>query len=429
MSTRAAGHEVRVGLVAVVALGGLIGLLMLAGDGPGFLTTRRQIEVDFRDGQGIRPGSPVRIAGIDAGRVTEVTLVEIDSTLKARVTIAVPVDLASKLKQDAKITIQSSLTGQSRINIVSSGRSAVGLVSGQVVQGIETTFFDPILEQVGLGPVERSHLSHTIAEVRDTVDKAGPRIKTILANVADTTTGLKDTVEAVRPSIEGTAGHIEDVARRVNSAAPKVEASLAKLEALTGQVNGILAENRDTVRGTMASVRDLTSTINDIAIKDRVKVEKLIDGLDGTRARIDRVLYQADQIAEQTGQMLARNKTDITRTVSNVRDATDWADKLVQKIFANPFVLSPFYKPTPADIQVQAAYDSAQIFVKGAKELHDAVDTLEAMRARPQTAANRAELDQIEREIAVITNRLGQTSQGLAEALKSPRTGRSMRRE
>ena len=124
MSTRSAGHEVRVGLVAVVALGGLIALLVLAGDGPGFLTARREIEVDFRDGQGIRPGSPVRIAGIDAGRVTEVTLAEVDGVLKARVAIAVPVDLAAKLKQDAKITIQAGLTGQSRINIVSSGRSA-----------------------------------------------------------------------------------------------------------------------------------------------------------------------------------------------------------------------------------------------------------------------------------------------------------------
>ena len=45
--------------------------------------------------------------------------------------------------------------------------------------------------------------------------------------------------------------------------------------------------------------------------------------------------------------MLTRNRADIERTIANVRDATDWADKLVQKIFANPFVLSPFYKPTP----------------------------------------------------------------------------------
>ena len=360
MSTRTAGHEVRVGLVAVVAIGGLIALLALAGDGPGFLTARREIEIDFRDGQGIRPGSPVRIAGIDAGRVLEVNHAEVDGTLKARVTIAVPVDLAAKLKQDAEITIQASLTGQSRINIVSSGRSAVGLVAGQVIQGVETSFFDPILKQVGLGPVERSHLSHTISELRDTVDKAGPRIKQILANVQDTTGGLKETIDAVRPSIESTAGHVEDVSRRINSAVPKVEAALVKLEGLTGQVDGMLAENRDSVKTMLTSVRDLTATLGDMAAKDRVKIEKLLDGLEGTRSRADRVLYQADLIADQGLQMVARNKADIQRTVSNVRDATDWADKLVQKIFANPFVLSPLYTPTAADTQVQAAYDSAQ---------------------------------------------------------------------
>jgi phospholipid/cholesterol/gamma-HCH transport system substrate-binding protein len=428
MSTRAAGHEVRVGLVAVVALGGLLALLVLAGDGPGFLTARREIEVDFRDGQGIRPGSPVRIAGIDAGRVTDVTLAEVEGSLKARVKIAVPVDLAIKLKQDVKITIQAGLTGQSRVNIVSSGRSTVGLVAGQVVQGVETSFFDPILEQVGLGPVERSHLSHTIAEIRDTVDKAGPRIKLILSNLQDTTGGFKETLDAVRPSVESTAGHIEDIARRVNAAAPGIEASLAKVQALTRQAEAMLAENRDTIRGTLASVRDLTATFNDIAAKDRVKVERLLDGLEVTRARLDRVLYQADQIEEQGLQMLTRNKADIQRTISNVRDATDWADKLVQKIFANPFVLSPFYKPEPRDIQVQAAYDTAQIFVKGAKELNDAVATLEAMKARPMTDANRAEIEQIQRHIYEVTSRLGQTSQGLADALKTHENKRGVKR-
>lgn len=428
MSTRSAGREVRVGLVAVAALAGLMTLLVLAGDGPGFLTTRRQIEVDFRDGQGIRAGNAVRIAGIDAGRVTDVTLAEVDGSLKARVTIAVPDDLAAKLKQDVKITIQASLTGQSRINIVSAGRSAVGLVAGQVVQGADSSPFDPILEQVGLGPGERKDISHTIGQLRETVDAASPRIKAILANVHDATGGMKDTIDAVRPSIEGTAGHIEDLFRRVNAAAPAVEASLAKLQGLTGQVEGMVAENRDSIRGTMSKVHDLTATINDIVVKDRPMVEKLIANFDSTRARVDRVLYQADQIAEQALTLIVRNKADLQRTIANVRDATDWADKLVQKIFANPFVLSPFYKPTPEDVRVQAAYDSAQVFVKGAKELSDAVATLEALQARPMTAENRAEIVQIERQIGLLTDRLGQVSQGISEALKPQHNGRPVRR-
>ena len=428
MSTRSAGHEVRVGLVAVAALAGLITLLVLAGDGPGFLAARRTIEVDFRDGQGIRSGNTVRIAGIDAGRVTDVTLAEVDGNIKARVTISVPDDLAAKLKQDVKITIQASLTGQSRINIVSAGKSAVGLVAGQVVQGFESSPFDPILEQVGLDPVARKDISHTIGQVREVIDAASPRIKTILANVHDATGGLKDTMEAVRPSIEGTAGHIEDIFRRVNAAAPAVEASLAMLQGLTGQVEGMVAENRDSIRGTLSKVHDLTATINDIVVKDRPMVEKMITNLDGTRLRVDRVLFQADKIAEQALSLIIRNKADLQRTIANVRDATDWADKLVQKIFANPFVLSPFYKPTPEDVRVQAAYDSAQVFVKGAKELSDAVATLEALQSRPMTPENRAEITALQQKIALLTDRLGQVSQGISEALKPQHNGRPVRR-
>ena len=32
---------------------------------------------------------------------------------------------------------------------------------GRSITGVETSFFDPIIEQVGLGPVERSDISAT----------------------------------------------------------------------------------------------------------------------------------------------------------------------------------------------------------------------------------------------------------------------------
>ncbi len=53
----------------------------------------------------------MRIAGIDAGRVTNIDLVEHDGSLRAQVRIALPTTLYKKLKQDVKVTIQPSLTG------------------------------------------------------------------------------------------------------------------------------------------------------------------------------------------------------------------------------------------------------------------------------------------------------------------------------
>ncbi len=143
MNTRSSVREFWVGLVVIVAVAGLIGLVGLASDGPGFLATRRSIDVVFRDGQGIRIGSPVRVAGLDTGNVVDVDLVEVEGTLRARVRLSLPATLVKKLRQDVKVTIVPALTGMSHVNIVSTGRMAVGLVPGQSITGVETHILRP----------------------------------------------------------------------------------------------------------------------------------------------------------------------------------------------------------------------------------------------------------------------------------------------
>src|SRR3954454_17116107 len=123
MYGRSSMREGLVGLAVVAALAGLIGLMGLSSSGPGFLGSRQTLDVIFRDGQGLRVGSPVRIAGIDAGRVVDIDLTELDGFLVAKVRLSLPAGLAKKLRQDVKIVIQSSLAGQSPVNIISSGRS------------------------------------------------------------------------------------------------------------------------------------------------------------------------------------------------------------------------------------------------------------------------------------------------------------------
>jgi len=426
MIGRTSGREIRVGLVVVVAIGGLLGLFSLAGGGPGFLSQRRQLDVDFRDGQGLRAGGQVRIAGIDSGRVVAVTLAEVDGVLKARVRLAIPADLASRLKQDAKITIQSTLTGQSRINIISAGKDGGPLTPGKVIQGVETSMFDPILEQVGLGPVERSHLSHTIGEVRETVDSVGPKVRLIVGSLQETASGIRDTSEAVRPVVESTVGHVGEAAKRIAAASPRVEAALVQVASLTSRLDGLLAENRPNITATIASMKDLSSTLKMIVARDQEKVAALLDNVDGTRKRADLALYNVKQITDVGISMLAKNRVDIERTVANVKDATDWGSKLVQKIYANPFVLSPLYKPTPEDVRVQSVYDIAQVFSGAATKLDDAARTLATLQTRPNSAEQVEGLELVRRQVAEVTGRLGQMSTQLSEAMR-PQAARARR--
>jgi phospholipid/cholesterol/gamma-HCH transport system substrate-binding protein len=427
MGGRSRVREIWVGLIVIVAVAGLLGLVTLASDGPGFLAPQRTVDVVFRDGQGIRVGSPVRVAGLDTGNVVDLDLVEVEGSLRARVRISIPANLVKKLRQDVKVTISPALTGMSHVNIVSTGKMGVPLVPGQSIQGVETSFFDPIIEQVGLGPVERNDIRHMIAEARQTVDSVAPRVRHILASLEETASGVHEMSESIRPALESTVGQVEDLARRLKVNSPKIESTLVRVENLTSEVQAILADNRENARQTVASVRDLTASLNDVVNKDRIKVERLLDGMDVIRVRGERVLYQTDQIAGQVGSILARSRAEIERSVSNVRDATDWADKLVQKIYTNPFVLSPFYKPSHEDLRVQGVYDTALVFTHGAQELRDSVKTLETLLARPGTPQQQQEIIQLEQRVRALAEQQNEISQRLAESLKQP-AGRGLRR-
>ncbi len=283
---------------------------------------------------------------------------------------------------------------------------------------METSFFDPIIEQVGLGPVERNDIRHIIGEARQTVDSVAPRIRQILATLQETSSNLHQMSDQIRPAVASTVGQIEKFNGGLSRNAPKIEATLDHIEGLTGQVHLILGDNRENVRQSLSSVRDLTATFHDVIRKDAPKVERLLDGIDTMRARSERVLYQADQISSQVGNILARSRAEIERSVTNVRDATDWADKLVQKLYTNPFVLSPFYKPSHEDLRVGAVYDAAMIFTHGAQELRDAIKTLETLSARPTTAQQQQEVQQLQQSLRVLTNQLNESSQRLADSLK-----------
>ena len=91
----------------------------------------------------------------------------------------------------------------------------------------------------------------------------------------------------------------------------------------------------------------------------------------------------------------------------------------MQKLYGNPFYLSPFYKPTPEDLRAQGVHDMAQSFMLGAKELSDAVKTLQSMQGGPMTEVEKQAYDQLYRRAAVIAQKLDETSQGLAEGLRS----------
>lgn len=410
--TRNTGREIRAGLVVLLGLGGLVGIVAVAGGGPGFLSSRQSIAVVFRDGQGVRVGCPVRIAGIDAGRVAAVDLTEVGGGVRARLRLSVPASLAARLRQDVRIAIESGLTGQVVVNVMDAGRSSVALVPGQEVQGVESSLFDPLLEQVGLGPTERDGLRATIAEVRTTAEAVGPRLRELVAGLQETTVGLREILETARPAVTKVAGRAEAIADGLDPA--KVQAAIHRLDAITREAEALLVENRPALTETLGAVRGVVTT-------GAPKVEALLDGLNATRVRVDSVLASTGVVTGQAAEMMTTHRASLDRTIANVREATEYGARLVQKLYGNPFYLSPFYKPTKEDIRAQEVYDAANTFLIGAKELRDAITSLQALRAKPPVQMTQREKEAYEKlyqRAWTLQTQLEGVSQGLAEGLR-----------
>ena len=389
MNARSSIRDVAVGLVVIAAIAGCSASVSVASDGPGFLAPQKTVDVIFHDGQGIRVGSPVRVAGTGRRERRRSRPGRGRRAAPRRVRISLPANLLEKLPPGREGDHQPGADRHEPCEHRRHRPDPAVLARGrQTIRGVETSFFDPIIEQIGLGPVGAQRpRTHRSARSGRPSTPIGPRLRQILATFQETSRKPQGH-ERLRsgPAVESTISNVEDLSRRIGASAPKIEATLARLDGITGEAEEILAENRENVRLSLASVRDLTGSLNDVVAKDRVKVEQLLDGLDMTRARADRVLYQADQIAGQVAAILARSRAEIERSVTNVRDATDWGNKLVQKIYTNPFVLSPFYKPSKEDLRVEAAYDTAQVFAKGAQELDDTVKTHRDHASSAQTA-------------------------------------------
>ena len=141
------------------------------------------------------------------------------------------------------------------------------------------------------------------------------------------------------------------------------------------------------------------------------RITTLLDGVNSTRVRVDQVLNNSQVITAHGAEILTQNRANLERTMANVKDASDYGVRLVQKLYGNPFYLSPFYKPTAEDVAAQEMYDVGSSFMLSAKELNDTVNRLQAMRSGKELG----EMTKLEQDAY---NKLFQRSWGLLEQIE-----------
>ncbi len=316
-----------------------------------------------------------------------------------------------KLRQDVKVTIQPALTGMSHVNVLSTGRSSVALVPGQSIPGSRLRSSTRSSSRSGLGPVERNHLSHTIAEVRQTVDSVGPRLQQMLGSLQETTTNLREMSDSIRPAVESTVGHVEDMTRKLNANSPRLETIILHVEGVTGEAEGYLVDNRENVQADAG----LGPRLHRLAQPDRWPGTSPRSRSCSTASRCREPAPTACSTrpirsparCRPCWHAAARRSSGRSRmSATPPTGQTSWSRRSSPTRSCSVRSTSRIHE----DLRVQAVYDTALVFTKGAQELHDAVKTLEAMSARPATPQQQEEMLQLQQNVRMLTNQLNETS-------------------
>jgi phospholipid/cholesterol/gamma-HCH transport system substrate-binding protein len=220
--------ELKIGVMMVVALliaGALI--LALGGEG-GFFWQRYNLKVRFANAAGVQQGSPVRVAGVTVGAVTDVQFVGAEVEMSLELNEA----MQDKVRTTSRATIGSvSLLGEGAVDISASTRGQPIPEWGYVPSDAPPAQLSDVTAQASRGITELTAVIEDIRAGRGTVGK--------LMTDEQLYRELQQFTSAARDVTEGLARGKGTLGQLLNNpeSARQLEASLRNLTAITNKIN------------------------------------------------------------------------------------------------------------------------------------------------------------------------------------------------
>src|SRR5215471_6461412 len=163
-----AWSELKVGVMAVIALALTAVLVVAVGGASGFFWERYSLKTTFDNVQGLKSGAIVRVAGVEVGKVADVQLkgsgVEVDLSIKK--------ENQSRITTDSRASIGSmSLLGEPLID-VSPASTGTPLKDGDSIKSAKPAAqLSDVAASANSGIVEATALLKDIRGGRGTVGK------------------------------------------------------------------------------------------------------------------------------------------------------------------------------------------------------------------------------------------------------------------
>jgi len=240
---RESALKLRVGVFVLLALATFLGLIYALGARARLFESRYTVHADFTEVGGLVEGATVRLAGVQIGRVTAVTLPGQPGG-KVRVDLTIARRFSDRIRKNSVARIETQgLLGDKIVEITVGDTTAPPLAPGEVLVSRDPADFSRIISS---GAETAKNVAELATALRETVDKVNQ--SKIIENAAATVGKLGNVVDQVEHG-RGWAHTLlyeEPVAlRRVNDLIATTQTLIDRVEKGQGAV-GVLVSPEGT---------------------------------------------------------------------------------------------------------------------------------------------------------------------------------------
>jgi phospholipid/cholesterol/gamma-HCH transport system substrate-binding protein len=241
--------ETKVGLFTIVALA-LFGFSLYFLGGLS-VTKTYELNIKFNDVSGLPVKAPVKLAGVEVGRVKKIKIE------KGDVVVVADINKEIELREGAQFSVvMTGIIGSKYLKAVQGSPLSPVLKAGAYVQGTEDIPMDVMITQA-------------MGSIKDFVDSVnnngqmGAQLNQTMTEVRQLSANLNQMVAAMRPYLTTSVQNLDEASERLTELLAKADALIDGLNKGDGVIGSLLKdeEMKSDVKQSMA---DLKTTIADV---------------------------------------------------------------------------------------------------------------------------------------------------------------------
>ena len=301
-----AWSELKIGVMAVLALALTVLLVVSVGGASGFSWERYSLKTTFDNVQGLKSGAIVRVAGVEVGKVTSVEL----KGSGVEVGLSIRKENQSRVTTDSRASLGSvSLLGESLIEL-SAASTGTPLKDGDYIKSA------PLAPQMAdLTATAHEGLTEATGMLRDLRAGRGT-IGQLITNDAlfKELNAFIDSANKVTASINGSRGTLGKLANdpkmynELNASVGELHEMMRRINAGEGSLGELLNDDRmaKSLSAASTNLEQVSGRLNrgDNSAGKLLTEKELYDRLNSTANRLDELTRNLNQGEGTAGQLL-----------------------------------------------------------------------------------------------------------------------------